>query len=76
MNGLASAAHHTAQDSQALNEWRDALAPLVANPGQNARARSSTCWPAKAAHRTLRWWSRGVCCGRYASRRLSGMACR
>ncbi|WP_248751685.1 alpha-ketoglutarate dehydrogenase [Pseudomonas sp. MWU15-20650] len=38
MNGFASAVNHTAQDQQELDEWRDALASLVANAGP-ARAR-------------------------------------
>ncbi|WP_438867252.1 alpha-ketoglutarate dehydrogenase [Pseudomonas sp. L1(2025)] len=38
MNGFASAVNHTAQDPQELDEWRDALASLVANAGP-ARAR-------------------------------------
>ena len=33
MNGFASAVNHTAQDPQELDEWRDALASLVANAG-------------------------------------------
>ena len=38
MNGFASAVNHTAQDPQELDEWRDALASLVANAGpQRAR---------------------------------------
>lgn len=38
MNGFASAVNHTALDQQELDEWRDALASLVANAGP-ARAR-------------------------------------
>ena len=38
MNGFAHAVNHTAQDQQELDEWRDALASLVANAGP-ARAR-------------------------------------
>ena len=38
MNGFASAVNHTALDQQELEEWRDALASLVANAGP-ARAR-------------------------------------
>ncbi|MBD8093925.1 alpha-ketoglutarate dehydrogenase [Pseudomonas fluorescens] len=33
MNGFASAVNHTTQDPQELDEWRDALASLVANAG-------------------------------------------
>ena len=33
MNGFASAVNHTAMDQEELNEWRDALASLVANAG-------------------------------------------
>lgn len=33
MNGFASAVNHTALDQQELDEWRDALASLVANAG-------------------------------------------
>ena len=38
MNGFASAVNHTALDQAELDEWRDALASLVANAGP-ARAR-------------------------------------
>ena len=51
MNSFASAVNHTPKTRK---NWMSGATPWPRwwpMPGQNVRARSSTCWPAKAAQR-------------------------